>query len=165
MKATDLLTSQHREVEQLFERLEKGRGDRVALLRELSSKLAAHMRIEEEIFYPRARDLLEKKVLESLEEHTLAAFALKRLAEVGIGHESFGAKLKALKELIEHHVEEEESEMFPRVARAMGREDLEEMGAELEARFEEIVDSGYGADLVRGGKRNGRPSSRPSARA
>jgi hemerythrin-like domain-containing protein len=164
MKATDLLTSQHREVEQLFARIEKSRGDRLELLRELSSKLAAHMRIEEELFYPRAREMLEDKVLESLEEHTLGAFALKRLAEVGIDHESFDAKLKALKELIEHHVEEEEKEMFPRISRAMGNEDLAELGVELEERFDEIVASGYGADLVRGAKRNGRASSRPAPR-
>ncbi|MDQ3032759.1 MAG: hemerythrin domain-containing protein [Myxococcota bacterium] len=165
MNANDLLTRQHREVEQLFARMEKGTGDRLELLRDLASKLAAHMRIEEEIFYPRAKELLEDKVLEGLEEHTLAAFALKRLAEVGVDHPSFEAKLKALKELVQHHVDEEESEMFPRIARAMDRQDLDEIGLELEERFEEILESGYGAELVRGAKRNGRASSRPQPRA
>lgn len=164
MKANDLLIRQHRDVQKLFERLEKGAGNRLELLRELASKLAAHMRIEEEIFYPRVRELLEDQVLESLEEHTVAAFALKRLASVGIDHGTFEAKLKALKDVIEHHVEEEEKEMFPRIARAMDSGDLEEIGLELEDRFEAIVESGYGAELVRGPKQNGRESARPAPR-
>ena len=164
MNANDLLTRQHREVEQLFTKLEKGGGNRVELLRELASKLAAHMRIEEEIYYPRAKEMLEDKVLEALEEHTLGAFALKRLAEIGADHPSFEAKLKALKELIQHHVDEEESEMLPRIAKAMDRQDLDELGLEMEERFQEILETGYGADLVRGAKRNGRASSRPQPR-
>jgi hemerythrin superfamily protein len=156
MKATDLLETQHREVEQLFERLARSEDDRIELLRELAGKLAAHMRIEEEIFYPRAREITEDKIHESLEEHTLAAFALKRLAEIDPWHESFAAKAKALKELVMHHVEEEENELFPRIEQAIGETELQQMGEDLEARFEEVVESGYGAELVRGGgKRDG----------
>ncbi|AKF03863.1 hemerythrin domain-containing protein [Sandaracinus amylolyticus] len=157
MKATDLLEQQHREVEKIFDRLENDEGDRIENLRELASKLAAHMRIEEEIFYPKAREVMEDMVFESLEEHTLAAFALKRLAEIDPGHPSFEAKCKALKELVKHHVEEEESEMFPKIDGEIEPEELETIGEELEARFMEIVESGYGAELVKGqpSKKNG----------
>lgn len=153
MRATELLEQQHREVEEIFDMLQKDEGDREENLRELASKLAAHMRIEEEIFYPRVREIAEDQILESLEEHTLAAFALKRIAEIDFEHESFSAKLKALKDLVLHHVEEEENEVFPRVEGAMGDSELSEMGEELEARFVEVVESGYGANLVRGGKK------------
>lgn len=156
MKATELLEQQHREVEQIFDRLQRNEGDRAGALRDLASKLAAHMRIEEEIFYPRAREIAEDQILESLEEHTLAAFALKRIAEMDPEHESFSAKLKALKDLVLHHVEEEENELFPRVENAIGEQELSEMGEELEARFDEVVESGYGAKLVRAhAKKNG----------
>lgn len=155
MKATELLEQQHREVEQIFDMLQKDEGDRAEALRELASKLAAHMRIEEEIFYPRSREIAQDMILESLEEHTLAAFALKRLAEIDPQHESFQAKLKALQDIVLHHVEEEENEVFPRVEGAIGERELSEMGEELEARFNDIIESGYGANLVRGGKKNG----------
>lgn len=157
MKATELLEQQHREVEKIFDRLENDEGDRVENLRELASKLAAHMRIEEELFYPRAREIMEDMVLESLEEHTLAAFALKRIAEIDPDHPSFEAKCKALSELVKHHVEEEESEMFPKLSSEIDDEELELMGQELETRFFEIVETGYGADLVKAApsKKNG----------
>jgi hemerythrin superfamily protein len=151
----ELLGQQHREVESLFEDLETGTGDRTEVLRALASRLAAHMRIEEEIFYPRIREVLPNIVLESLEEHTLAAFALKRLAAVGVDHESFAAKLKALKDVILHHVREEETDIFPRVARAFDESELEELGAILEGRFRTVIESGYGASLVRS-RRNGK---------
>lgn len=156
MKATELLERQHREIEQIFDMLHKDEGDRTENLRELASKLAAHMRIEEEIFYPRAREIVEGQILESLEEHTLAAFALKRIAEIDPDHESFSAKLKALEDLMLHHIEEEENEMFPRIEGAIGDRELAEMGEALETRFADVIESGYGANLVRGrAKKNG----------
>ncbi len=154
MRATDVLEEQHREVESLFEDLEIGSGDRTELLRVLASRLAAHMRIEEEIFYPRVREMLPDMVLESLEEHTLAAFALKRLAAVGVNHESFDAKLKALKDVTLHHIREEEAEIFPNVLRVLSDNELEELGMSLERRFQTVIESGYGASLVRS-RRNG----------
>lgn len=165
MRATDLLAEQHRDVESLFEDLATGSGDRTAVLRELASRLAAHMRIEEELFYPRIREALPDRVLESLEEHTLAAFALKRLAAVGVMHESFEAKLKALKDVIEHHIREEEEEIFPQVVRALEDEELEDLGARLDSRFADIIESGYGASLVREGPNGGRQRRASSSSA
>lgn len=156
MRATDLLSEQHRDVESLFEDLATGPGDRTETLRELASRLAAHMRIEEELFYPRIQEALPDRVLESLEEHTLAAFALKRLATVGVMHESFDAKLKALRAVIEHHIREEEEEIFPRAVRALEETELEDLGARLDSRFADIIESGYGASLVRSSPNGGR---------
>lgn len=118
MNATDLLEKQHRVVEQIFERLEangeggnKGRRD---LVEELADKLAAHQVIDEQIFYPEVKKALaedaRKQVLESLEEHALAKIALTRLLATGIDEEPFEARVTALKELIEHHVDGEEED-------------------------------------------------------
>jgi hemerythrin superfamily protein len=153
VKATDLLRQQHREVETLFERLRNAEGiERRELARELAARLAAHMRIEEEIVYPMARDIDPDTIEESLEEHTVAAFALKRLAEGGIDHPSARAKIEVLRELVMHHVEEEERSLLPKLERALGERNAD-LGSELEERFTTIVDSGYGADLF--GRRNG----------
>jgi hemerythrin superfamily protein len=165
MKVTELLENQHREAEALFAQIESSEGaKKAALVRELAGKLAAHMRIEEEIVYPLAKSVDGDLVMESLEEHTVAAYELRRLAEAGLGHESADAKIKTLKELIEHHVAEEEKELFPKLDRALERERNEEVGAEAEARFDEIVESGYGADLFEGRSRRGSSSSRRNGR-
>jgi hemerythrin superfamily protein len=165
MKATDLLKRQHREVEALFEDIEAEEGEaRAELVRELAAKLAAHMRIEEEVVYPLARDLdddeLEDQVLEALEEHTVAAFELKRAAEVGLDHESSEAKLKTLKDLVAHHVEEEERTFLPKLERYIEKDRLEAIGADLESRFEDILESGYGAELFDRGRAPARGSRR-----
>jgi hemerythrin superfamily protein len=155
MKITDLLKKQHREVEALFAKIEDSEGEeRRMLVTELAANLAAHMRIEEEIVYPAGREADEDIEMEAFEEHTVAAFALKRLANVGLGHETVDAKVKTLKELIKHHVQEEEKELFPKLEKALGRERLEEMAVECQERFEEIRESGYGAELFEA-RRNG----------
>src|SRR5688572_25140478 len=105
MKATSLLETQHRKVEALFKKLEGGRSEREPLLEDLANNLAAHMAIEQEIFYPAIKEVDEELVHESFEEHSLAELALKRLF-VAPDDEAFKARLTALKELIEHHVSE-----------------------------------------------------------
>src|SRR5699024_3157723 len=79
MKATDLLTQQHKKVKAIFKKLEKGSGDAAELLEELANDLAAHMAIEHELFYPAVIDLDEKMVHEPFEEHALGEIAIKRL--------------------------------------------------------------------------------------
>lgn len=162
MKVTDFLKKQHREVEMLFARIEKASGvTKSALVRELASKLAAHMRIEEELVYPLASRIEKDITMESLEEHTVAAFALKRLAEAGPDHETADAKIKTLKDLIQHHVEEEESSMLPKLDRELDRVRSGLLAERCEARFQEIVASGYGKDLFAAGnghRRGARPT-------
>jgi len=139
MKATDLLKRQHREVEALFKKVEKtedGR-ERRRLLDQITQKLEMHTRIEEEIFYPAMRELPTKKaeemVNEAYEEHHVVKLVLAELPQVDVEDERFDAKMTVLSELIEHHVEEEEDEMF-KSAQKLGPEKLEELGAEMQAR-------------------------------
>jgi iron-sulfur cluster repair protein YtfE (RIC family) len=147
MKATDLLEKQHRKVEAIFKKLEGGRSDTEALLTELANDLAAHMVIEQELFYPAAMAVKEDLVLEAYEEHAVAEFELKRLLSKSPDDVSFKAKLTTLKELIEHHVKEEEGELFPKVEKAIPAEELTTLGKEMKARFDEVVESGYEAVL------------------
>jgi len=150
MKATSLLESQHRKVEALFKKLEGGRSDPAPLLEELANSLAAHMAIEQEIFYPRIKEVESDLVNESYEEHAVAELALKRLLATDPDEEAFQARVTTLKELIEHHVEEEEQELFPKVEKAMEESDLAQLGKAMKARFEEVLEAGFEAAVPKG---------------
>ena len=143
MKATELLEKQHRKVEAIFKKLESGRSDPAPLLKELADSLAAHMAIEQDIFYPAIRSTNEDLVGESFEEHAVAELALKRLLSVAPSADSFDAKVTTLKELIQHHVKEEEEELFPSVEKKLGVERLESLGKEMKTAFDAAVDRGF----------------------
>ncbi|XXX75974.1 hemerythrin domain-containing protein [Sorangium sp. So ce134] len=141
MKATDLLKEQHQEVDELFERIAQADSNEIGALRdELVASLVGHSAIEEELFYPESREALGASPLipTSYEEHSLVEIMLQKLLSTEPGDETFHARLGVLKELVQHHVAEEEKELFPQVERAMGAERLEELGARLEARFDQV---------------------------
>ena len=150
MKATSLLESQHRKVEALFKKLENGRSDASAVLEELANNLAAHMAIEQEIFYPRVKEIDADVVNESYEEHAVAELALKRLLAAEEAEETFMARVTTLKELIEHHVEEEEQELFPSVEEQLDEDELARLGKAMKARFEEVLETGFAGAVPKG---------------
>jgi hemerythrin-like domain-containing protein len=143
MKATDLLVQQHKKAKTLFKKLENGRGDASALLTELANDLAAHMAIEHELFYPAVIQLDEHMVEESFEEHSLGELALKRLLGTDPSDPGFRAKVTAVRELIEHHADEEEEELFPKVEKAIDDDVLKQLGKEMKARFTEAQEAGW----------------------
>jgi hemerythrin superfamily protein len=138
MDPTQLLKRQHRQVESLFKKLHKAEdaGERRELVEQIRNNLALHMRLEEEIFYPAVRQVETKKagemVLEAYEEHHVAKLALAELPNVDPDDERFDAKVTVLEELIQHHVEEEEKEMF-KLAKRLGREELGAIGEQMNA--------------------------------
>jgi len=141
MQATDLLKRQHREVKSLFKKLESADNPRMRrqLMTEIARNLEGHTVIEEEIFYPAVRELESRKaeemVLEAYEEHHVVKLLLAELPQVNPEDERFEAKMTVLSELVEHHVEEEEKEMF-KLAQKLGKDELEELGEQMEERFE-----------------------------
>ncbi|WP_441291009.1 hemerythrin domain-containing protein [Sorangium sp. KYC3313] len=153
MKATSLLEKQHRKVESLFKQLESGRSDPALVLAELANELAAHMAIEQETFYPAVQQIKEDLILESFEEHAIAELALKRLLSTSPEDLSFKARVTTLKELIQHHVEEEEKELFPAVEKAVDEKRLAELGRSMKAEFEQRLAEGYEALLPAGYKK------------
>src|SRR4051812_17034245 len=127
MNAIDLLESQHREVEKLFAKIEKSPSDDVKgrIFEEIADKLAVHAAIEEHHFYPAVKaKRTEDILLESLEEHVTIKRTLADLMKIDADDETFDAKVKVLKEEIEHHVEEEESDLFPTVKKLIAAADL-----------------------------------------
>ncbi|MEY4579648.1 MAG: hypothetical protein RL701_4351 [Pseudomonadota bacterium] len=150
MEATKLLSRQHRKVEALLRKLSGKHPDAGTLLPELANQLAAHMAIEQDVFYPAVNAIKPDLVLEAYEEHSLAEFALKRLLATDVDDDAFHARVIALKELIEHHVKEEEEELFPKVEKALGEEHLRELGRHMRVQFDEVVSDGFEATVPKG---------------
>ena len=145
MSAIDLLESQHREVEKLFNQLEKAKDvDRKAnLFDDLADKLAVHAAIEEHHFYPAVKaKRTEDILLESLEEHLGIKRVLADLLKIDAGDDTFDAKIKVLQEQVEHHVEEEESDLFPKVRKVLDAAELAALEQEMVAEQEELEDAG-----------------------
>ena len=144
--AIALLTSQHKEVTAMFKEFEE-LGDRAKagkkkIADKICQNLVMHTMIEEEIFYPAVRGNskeAEEMVEEAIVEHASAKDLIAQIQEMDPDEELYDAKVKVLGEMIEHHVEEEEKEMFPKV-RTMGL-DLESLGQEMKARGDEIMAS------------------------
>ena len=155
MDAIELLEGQHREVEELFEKFDKA-GDKARktkekLCREISDKLAMHAEIEEKLFYPESKmEDTEEILRESVEEHLGVKRILADLLETEVADEQFDAKMKVLKEQVEHHVEEEEEELFPKVKKALSEEELEDLGARMEELAEELMSQGSPSQNIPG---------------
>ena len=147
MDAISLLTKHHRKAETALKKLCRSYDQ--ATLHQVASELAAHMVIEETIFYPAVRRVNQDLILESYEEHAIAQFALKRLVATPGRDPRFQARATALLELIQAHVKEEESELFPKVEKMIDDETLDALGERLQQRFEELVEQGYEAILPR----------------
>jgi hypothetical protein len=146
MKATDLLTKQHHMVARLFKALQIAEtlNDKQTLFDELAANLVAHDGIEREIFYPACEDAmgLSDDLGEALVEHGVIEFCLYQANEA-IGKPDFDFKCKVLKEMVEHHVKEEEEEFFPQAEKALGALALESLGEEMADAFEEALDDDF----------------------
>jgi hemerythrin superfamily protein len=141
MDAIELLKADHDEVRGLFEQFRQAQEaedtDRMRELQErIFTELEAHTRIEEDIFYPAVRETDEEElgedVDEGLQEHHVVKVLMREIESVS-GDDTFVAKMKVLMENVEHHAEEEETEMFPEVREKMAPGRLEELGAQLQA--------------------------------
>ena len=135
MNAILLLKNDHKKVEKIFSDLENKADDRRALFPELDRELTIHAKIEEQIFYPAAREATPTRdlVLESLEEHKQIKMVLADLEHTDMRTAEWGANLKVLREDVMHHVGEEEDELFPKIQKLLSKEQLDELGTRMEA--------------------------------
>jgi hemerythrin superfamily protein len=145
MSAIDLLEGQHREVDALFAALEDAtsKEQKAGLFDQLADKLAIHAAIEEHHFYPTVRARrTEDILLESLEEHLSIKRVLADLLDTQADDETFDAKIKVLQEQVEHHVAEEEGELFPKVRKLLDATELDALEQEMVAEQEQLLDEG-----------------------
>lgn len=150
MNAVELLKQDHQVVKQLLEKLvattERGVKTRQDLLQKIHVELAVHTDIEEQIFYPAYEQAggREEGVMsaEAREEHrAVESLVLPDLVKTDPSSISFAGRAKVLKELVEHHIEEEEQEMFPKATELLGAEKLKELGKLMEARKRSLKQS------------------------
>jgi hemerythrin-like domain-containing protein len=141
--AITLLKDDHTKVKKLFrdfekltDRAMKGRQD---LYMKIRSELEVHTKIEETIFYPAARDVASDMIAEAFEEHRLVAQLLQELGGLDPSDEQFDAKMTVLIENVEHHADEEEKELFPKVKKGLGTERIRELGMQMAERKRELM--------------------------
>lgn len=139
----ELLTEQHAEVDELFEAIENGDGDKQALFSELADKLAAHATIEEKLFYPSVMGKDTEEILhESVEEHLSVKRLLADLLALDpeADADEFDAKISVLKEQVSHHAhEEEEKELFTMLRGSLSEDERAALGNECLAMFEQLI--------------------------
>lgn len=137
MNALEILKQDHQKVKQLFQEATHAsdQNKRKDLFDKIDTELEIHAHIEETVFYPalEEHEELTDMVAEALEEHQEAKSLLEELEELGPENHDFGSKLQELMETVEHHVEEEEGEMFPKIRELFDEGQLEQLGKELES--------------------------------
>ena len=143
MDAISLLKDDHKNVKQLFRDYE-GLGDRAmqrrqGLYKKISTELEIHTMIEEEIFYPAAREADDEMVAEAIEEHNVVKRLLQELEGMDPSDERFDAKMTVVIENVEHHAEEEEQEMFPEVKKKIDTAQLSQLGAKMMDRKQQLM--------------------------
>jgi iron-sulfur cluster repair protein YtfE (RIC family) len=146
MDPIELLKKDHREVEKLFEAYEQA-GDeayatKLGLFHEIQAALEVHMDIEETIFYPAVKRVRSEEVKDEIreadEEHHVVKLLLQELSRMTPQDEQFDAKVTVLKENIEHHVEEEETDLLPDAKKHLASAMLDQLGDEMEERKEKL---------------------------
>jgi len=141
--AVKLLKADHKEVSDLVEKYENGRlskDRKIAVAKQICLALTVHAQIEEEIFYPAAREATRDRedLLDEAEvEHGSIKELVAAIENGSLDDELFDARVKVLGEYVKHHVKEEENELFPKVRKS--DMDLAEIGAQLAARKEELM--------------------------
>ena len=140
MNALTMLEEDHAKVKDLLTQLEatteRGVKIRSELFATIKGELTLHETIEEEIFYPalKSHPKAVDIVLEGYEEHHVVDVLMGELEGMDVTDENWGAKAKVMKENIEHHIEEEEGEMFTKARQVFDRAELEALGERMEAR-------------------------------
>jgi hypothetical protein len=138
--AITMLKTDHDKVKGLLTELEstteRGVKTRQELFATIKGELTVHEAIEEEIFYPalKSHPKAQDVVLEAYEEHHVVDLLMGELESLDVSDETWGAKAVVMKENIEHHIEEEEGEMFTQARQVFDRQELEDLGEQMAAR-------------------------------
>lgn len=140
MDLISILKADHRNVDDLFERFQRhsarARKARETTVSRIVSELSLHAQVEEQVLYPILREQLPDlvpTVLESLEEHRLVDWELSTIAGLPADDEHLDAKMSVLRDLVRHHVDEEEHDLFPKLRTGLSRRDLQDLGGTLRA--------------------------------
>jgi hemerythrin-like domain-containing protein len=153
MTAIEMLKKQHREVAGLFDKLEgaSSAGQRREIFNAIADALAVHATIEERHFYPAVKNkATDDMLLEAVEEHLEIKRAIAELLQLDAGDKTFAAQAMMLRDEVEQHVEEEESELFPVVEDMFDDETLEALAEAMDETQTELLAEGNPRDAIPG---------------
>jgi hemerythrin-like domain-containing protein len=145
MDALSLLKEDHDKVKKLLKDLdsttERGVKTREQLFNKIKQELEIHEAIEEEIFYPALKDHPKTKelTLEAYEEHHVVDLVMAEIEAIPFDQETWGAKFTVMKENVEHHIEEEEREMFKQAKQVFDGDELSQLGESMAKRKQELI--------------------------
>jgi hemerythrin superfamily protein len=149
MNVIELLKKDHETVSGLFKSFEAAKEaesepDKEQIVGQICEALTAHAAVEEELFYPAVArqagedEKAEDSVREANEEHAIVKNLVAELEEMSASDEQYEAKVKVLKDVVEHHVEEEEGQLMPKAKKLLSSDQLEQLGARVESRKAEL---------------------------
>jgi len=145
MDALQLLTEDHDHVKKMLEELddttERAIKTREQTFAKLQSELEVHEAIEEEIFYPALKEHSKTRdiALEGYEEHHVVDTVIAEMGDVPVSDETWTAKFAVMKENLEHHIEEEEQDMFPKARKVFDQQELDQLGERMATRKEALL--------------------------
>jgi hemerythrin superfamily protein len=143
MNALEMLKEDHQKVQAMFDQVKATENEKQhkQLYKKIKTELETHAYIEEKVLYPKLKkyDEFKDTVLEAIEEHLQMKTLLRDMSRLADGNERFTAKLMVLIENVEHHVKEEEGELFPQVEDEFSAQDLQEIGMRLQAAKKEFA--------------------------
>jgi iron-sulfur cluster repair protein YtfE (RIC family) len=147
MNIVELLKEDHDRVDKLFQKVKANpEGDNTDLFEQIKAELDVHTEVEETIFYPylmeNGDEELQKITKEGIEEHRQAKMFLREISGLKSDSEKFEPKMKVLMEDVQHHVQEEEGQMFPMVEEQFDKSVLEELGKAVEKEKSKLQRSG-----------------------
>ncbi len=150
MDAIAMLMQQHEKVKALFAQYESAQSpsQKKDLFERIADDLAVHTTIEEKVFYPAAyASDTEETLHEAVQEHLSVKRLIVDLMEETPGSGEFDAKVKVMQEQVEHHVKEEEGELFPKVRENLSQTDLEQLGSRMQGLFTREMKAGPSRNL------------------
>jgi hemerythrin-like domain-containing protein len=142
----NLLRKDHKEVKDILEELKEMKGkpsQKEKLFKKLKEEIKPHMKAEEHVFYPALQDNKDTRedALEGIEEHHVAEIVLNELEKLSTKEDQWAAKLSVLKELVEHHIEEEESKIFDDAEEALSEDEMKKIMKKFEEEKEKVKSS------------------------
>ena len=146
MNPSNLLKQDHRTVKALFRKYERAnrQSEKQKIGEQIVEELSVHAIIEEQLVYPilRGDKRIESTVLDAIEEHHAVKLVLAEIDKMKVDDERYDAKIHFIKEAVETHIEEEESELFPKVKKLLSADELEDLGVVMDDMAEELKEGG-----------------------
>jgi hemerythrin-like domain-containing protein len=165
MDAFNLLKTDHRKVEDLFSELESASGQaKMRVFEQIKTELELHTHIEETIFYPALEEPKQthELTLEAYEEHDVVKKLLQELSRAKSPTDEWEAQAKVLQENVEHHVEEEENELFKKAKAVLSQDEIETLGEQMESEKQRQQRTGSKAGAKKSAKKSASKSQSAS---